>query len=171
MGSQFDLNGNKRNWWDPETKQDFIAEKQCLIDQYSNYMIRFNETYSQPLDGVKTQGENIADNGGTRAAYYAWLNFMDDVDSGDAYSLSPYTTVRGLEDFTDEQLFFVGAAFPLCARYSANALNIIMNIKKDEHSIDEARVNAVMRNLPEFADAFNCPAGSGMNPAKKCSVW
>uniref|UniRef100_A0A915D7M7 Peptidase M13 C-terminal domain-containing protein n=1 Tax=Ditylenchus dipsaci TaxID=166011 RepID=A0A915D7M7_9BILA len=80
LGSQHDADGNVFDWWDPDTKASFQEEKQCFIDQYSSYIVKINESLSLPIDGVKTQGENIADNGGIRAAYMAMLNFLDDVD-------------------------------------------------------------------------------------------
>uniref|UniRef100_A0A183GBE0 Peptidase_M13 domain-containing protein n=1 Tax=Heligmosomoides polygyrus TaxID=6339 RepID=A0A183GBE0_HELPZ len=33
------------------------------------------------------------------------------------------------------------------------------------------RVNNVLKNMPEFADAFFCPPGANMNSSERCSVW
>ncbi len=41
------------------------------------------------------------------------------------------------------------------------------------HSPGQFRVIGPMSNMQEFADDFNCPVGSPMNPApeNKCVVW
>lgn len=57
-GVQYDKNGNLNNWWSDKTFNNYKDRKQCLIDQYSNYSIN-----GLSLNGSKTQGDDIADNG------------------------------------------------------------------------------------------------------------
>ncbi|KAI1715809.1 peptidase family m13 domain-containing protein [Ditylenchus destructor] len=171
QGSRHDVDGNLRDWWDPETKENFNEEKQCIVDQYSNYIFKLNETYSQPLDGVLMQGENIADHGGIRAAYKAWQYFLDDVEDGLAEDPSETYSIGTIEDFSDEQLFFIAAGFEHCYQMQSEYLYSLLNVRRDPHAPGEARVNIVFGNQPEFARAFQCPRGSGMNPVDKCSVW
>lgn len=42
----------------------FKQQTQCMVEQYGNYSIN-----QEPLNGKHTLGENIADNGGLKAAY------------------------------------------------------------------------------------------------------
>lgn len=37
LGRQFDLNGNLRDWWMPETKSKFLNRTNCIIEQYGNF--------------------------------------------------------------------------------------------------------------------------------------
>lgn len=44
-GSKRDWNGNKNNWWSPETKQLYNNKSQCIVEQYSKFTM-FNMTVS-----------------------------------------------------------------------------------------------------------------------------
>ena len=46
---------------------------QCIIDQYNGYLVDEVGIY---LNGMNTQGENIADNGGIKQAYYVIKPFI-----------------------------------------------------------------------------------------------
>ena len=40
MGRQFDKDGNLVDWWDPKTKKEYLKRAQCIIDQYSGYLVK-----------------------------------------------------------------------------------------------------------------------------------
>ena len=60
QGSRYDDVGNLANWWDDATRGKFDDRAQCIINQYGGYT---EPLTNLPLNGVNTQGENIADNG------------------------------------------------------------------------------------------------------------
>ncbi|CAF3841000.1 unnamed protein product [Rotaria sp. Silwood1] len=78
-GRQYDKDGNRISWWTPETIAKFNERKQCIIDQYSRYVVtQINMT----LNGFQTQGENIADNGGIKESFYEnWANLKTNIIS------------------------------------------------------------------------------------------
>ncbi|CAF0961673.1 unnamed protein product [Rotaria sordida] len=66
-GRQFDKDGNRIPWWTDETIKKFNERKTCIINQYSNYTVT---QINMKGDGNLTQGEDIADNGGLREAFF-----------------------------------------------------------------------------------------------------
>lgn len=60
QGSQFDENGVLGDWWASETKNAFQLKAQCIVDQYGRYV---DPATGWTMNGINTQGENIADNG------------------------------------------------------------------------------------------------------------
>ena len=66
-GRQFDHVGNINQWWDHESSEKFHNKAQCIIDQYNGYKVEEVGIY---LNGLNTQGENIADNGGIKQSFY-----------------------------------------------------------------------------------------------------
>lgn len=156
-GRKYDLNGNLINWWNSEAKQRFSEEADCFIEQYNQYT---DPKTNLTVDGEYTLNENIADNGGTRAAYYAYLNWIK--RNGDE------RLVPGVK-YNQKQLFWIAYAQ---AEGSVSGQDTLTDlIENDEHAPDEFRVNGVVSNLQEFANDFNCPVGTKMNPVKKCRVW
>ncbi|XP_065560462.1 neprilysin-like isoform X2 [Artemia franciscana] len=157
QGSQHDKFGNIQQWWDNSTLNNFNEKKQCFIDQYGNF---FAEEVQMNVNGVTTQGENIADNGGLREAYRAYQRFVS--------INGPEPTLPGL-DLTTEQLFFVSYANLWCGAYTPEGL--IQIIETDPHSPNKYRVWGPLQNSIEFAEAFQCPNAAPMNPDEKCLLW
>ena len=50
-----------------------MQKAQCIIRQYGNYTI---DDLGVSLNGINTQGENIADNGGIKEAYQAYSKYI-----------------------------------------------------------------------------------------------
>ena len=51
----------------------FLDRSNCIIWQYGNYTAK---SVNKSLNGVNTQGENIADNGGIKEAYRAYNSWV-----------------------------------------------------------------------------------------------
>ncbi|XP_044017351.1 neprilysin-2-like [Aphidius gifuensis] len=157
-GRQFDKQGNLVEWWNPSTKIKFIEKAQCVIDQYNNYTV---EEVGQNINGVNTQGENIADISGIKEAYLAYLTWTN--------KHGQEARILGLENYTPRQMFWISAANVRCKKMRLEALKnrVINNV----HSPDEYRIIGPLSNMPEFSRDFNCPENSPMNSKNKCSIW
>lgn len=53
IGKQFDSDGNYNNWWNNRTDHRFKSRAQCLVDQYSSYVLE---------NGMKVSVRTIASN-------------------------------------------------------------------------------------------------------------
>jgi len=159
QGSQRDGDGNLVNWWEPATKKNYLERARCIVEQYGNYSVDIRGE-DLGLNGINTQGENIADNGGLKAARRAYERFTSD------HGKEP--RLPGLT-YTSNQLFWMANANQWCNVIRPEALK--QYVLTDPHSPGRFRVNGVLRNLAEFAEDWNCPLGSPMNPEHKCSVW
>ncbi|CAA93782.2 Neprilysin-1 [Caenorhabditis elegans] len=158
-GRQFDNVGNLRDWWDNTTSSKFNERTQCIIEQYADVKLRGTDLR---INGKLTQGENIADNGGIKQAFKAYKSYLEKHGGQEA-------RLPQFESLTNEQLFFVGYAQVWCGAKTPETKTLLL--LTDPHSPETARVNTVLTNQPEFAEAFKCPAGSPMNPTKRCVVW
>ncbi|XP_038216679.1 neprilysin-2 [Zerene cesonia] len=158
QGRQFDKNGNLVDWWQEMTKQKYLEKAKCIIDQYSNYTVK---EVGMKLNGVNTQGENIADNGGIKEAYYAYAAWTR--RHGDEPRLP------GLEKYSPRQMFWLSAANTWCSVYRNEAIK--MRITTGFHAPGRFRVRGPLSNMDEFAADFACPPHAPMNPPAKCKVW
>ena len=67
QGCEYDKDGNLKNWWTDEDKKNFDERGKVLEDW-------FGSKEMQPglkVNGKKTLGENIGDNGGINIAFQA----------------------------------------------------------------------------------------------------
>jgi putative endopeptidase len=154
QGAQFDADGNLKNWWSVEDLKNFESKGTCLADQYSTFEV-------QPkmfINGKLTLGENIADLGGVKMAFAALQKLR-----------SASTSITVADGFTEPQQFFLGVGQAWCsASRKAQSEKLL---KTDPHSPPKYRIYGALRNLPEFATAFQCATGTPMRPAKICSIW
>lgn len=159
QGRQFDKDGNLVDWWDPVTRDEYLKKAECIISQYGNYT---DDQTGMHLNGINTQGENIADNGGIKEAYRAYLAL-------ERRNGHPEPRLPALADLSPRQMFWVSAAQTWCSKYRTEAMR--QRITTGVHSPGRFRVLGPLSNRPEFAQDFACPLGSRMNPAQKCQVW
>ncbi|XP_017772763.1 PREDICTED: endothelin-converting enzyme 1 [Nicrophorus vespilloides] len=163
QGRRYDENGNLKQWWSLSTLDHYHSRVQCIIDQYNNYtMPGLGASFN--VQGFNTQGENIADNGGLRAAFEGYRRRQDRSEGGSMRQRLP-----GLSDITTDQLFFLGFAQIWCGNSTVGALK--SKLVDGVHSPNRIRVVGTLSNSKEFADAWGCPAGTPMNPPDKCVLW
>lgn len=112
------------------------------------------------MNGENTQGENIADTGGIKTSYGAYQQYVAQT--------KPEPILPDMY-YTPNQLFWISAAHTWCG---ATRLEFDTNqYTTDEHSPFNHRINGAFSSLNEFANDFNCPPNSPMNPAEKCEIW
>uniref|UniRef100_A0A7I4Z648 Peptidase M13 domain containing protein n=1 Tax=Haemonchus contortus TaxID=6289 RepID=A0A7I4Z648_HAECO len=157
-GASYDEFGNKNNWWDEATYKNFERKKECFDHQYGKILVG---DLNVQIDGRRTEGENIADNGGMRAAIRAALRLSK--------GSSERFTIAGLEDFTQMHYFFMNYAFIWCG--NSRRATLLNKLANDVHAPDRYRVNVVLSNQPEFAETFECHRGSPMFPGRTCTLW
>ena len=146
QGRQFDKDGNLKNWWAEEDAVAFNALADILVAQFDSVVV--DEATNTHANGRFTLGENIADQGGLRVALTAYRN---------SQANNPAEVIDG---FTPEQRFFLAYANV----WAGNIRNeeILSRTKTDPHSLGRWRVNATLRNIEEFFQAFDVKEGDAM---------
>ncbi|XP_066584391.1 endothelin-converting enzyme 1-like [Prorops nasuta] len=160
QGRRYDENGNLKQWWSNETLQHYHEKVECIIRQYSSYHLpELGNNFT--INGINTQSENIADNGGIREAYRAFQTLQARNSNQQA--------LPGLASYSQEQLFFLGFAQVWCGNYTNGALK--SKLIEGVHAPNHFRVIGTLSNNAEFSKAWNCPLKSPMNPEHKCVLW
>ncbi|KAJ1527249.1 hypothetical protein ONE63_008774 [Megalurothrips usitatus] len=162
MGRQSDAQGNLAQWWSASTLETYLRKAQCIVQQYDSYRVPELDAMLgsvATVNGVTTQGENIADSGGLRLAYKAYQRFLQ--RSG------PEPRLVGLEEFSPEQLFFLGFATMWCE--SSTRESLLHEVLSDPHAPHRFRVQGSLANSRDFSEAWACPQnGAG---GAQCHVW
>ncbi|EMI49173.1 endothelin-converting enzyme 1 [Stenotrophomonas maltophilia AU12-09] len=143
QGARFGPTGNMEDWWTPADKKNFEGLTGKLVKQFDQYKVD-----GQAVNGHLTLGENIADLGGLATAYDALQK-----------------ATAGKEDakvdgFTRDQRFFFNWATVWRTKYTPE--NAKVRLATDPHAPAQFRAMGAPSNLPTFAAAFQCKAGSPM---------
>jgi putative endopeptidase len=146
-GSQYDELGNLKNWWSEASAKTYKEKAQCLIKQFSAY----TSDDGIHLNGELSVSENIADLGGLKIALAAYNKTNSEVQDAEL------------------KTFFIAYAQSWCGQLTKEAAKTQIN--SDTHSLPKFRVNGVVSNLPEFANAFLCTENQAMAQKNRCSVW
>ncbi len=154
-GSTFDGDGILRNWWTDDDKSEFEKRTTKLIDQYS----AFKPFDDLNVNGEFTLGENIGDLGGLSIALLAYKLSLDGKEP------------PVLDGFTGEQRVFIGYAQGWLGKSRDEALR--QQINTDPHSPRQYRVNGVVRNVPEFYEAFGVAETDALYlaPEDRVKIW
>lgn len=137
-GAEYDANGNEGSILTASDKADFKTMT-AMMD------VRFNHfTYGGGIacDGVKTECENIADNGGLNIAYEGYIALTKGGDDWQRYAAREY---------------FRGFAFGWMEKNDAEYCE---RYKEDIHAAPNIRVNGNVYLMDEFYDAFDISDGS-----------
>ncbi|KAK4004827.1 hypothetical protein OUZ56_006550 [Daphnia magna] len=155
-GRQSDKYGNTAQWWSQKTLELYQERATCFINEYSNFTV----LNGSKLNGVNTQGENIADNGGVREAFRAYRYYV---------AANGRAETTKFENLTPEQVFFLAYANSLCGTNTPQMLRTL--IEKDPHSPYRYRVIGTLSNNEDFVRAFECGPDTPMNRLNKCVLW
>ena len=161
QGRQFDKDGNMNNWWTDEDAAAFQAKTDILVKQFDAIEV-LPATEEQPAlhaNGALCLGENIADQGGLRVAYTAYRN-----------SLEGKEAPAPIDGFTDAQRFYL--AYATLWAQNIRDEEIARLTKLDVHSLGKWRVNATLRNIQDFYDAFGITDGAMFMPKEeRVIIW
>ncbi|GIW98234.1 MAG: zinc metalloprotease [Pirellulaceae bacterium] len=154
-GSQYDGDGNLRNWWSPEDRAEFERRARRLVEQYNAYK-PFDD---MNVNGEFTLGENIGDLGGMAVAYEAYRMSLGDQEP---------PVIDGL---TGDQRFFYGWAQIWRRKYREPELR--KRLVQDPHAPSQYRCNGIVSNMDAFYEAFEVKPSDPMYlpPEKRVRIW
>jgi putative endopeptidase len=154
-GSQFDADGNLKNWWTADDRKNFEARASCVEKQFNGFQVEEN-LYT---NGKLVLGESIADLGGLTIAYAAYQKSLAGKER------------QVLDGFTPEQRFFLGYAQVWGGNVRPEFARLLT--QADPHPLPRFRVNGPLSNMPQFAQAFECKASDQMvrPDGDRCKIW
>ena len=155
-GSQYDADGNLKDWWTAADRAAYKARTDLLVTQFDAY----EPLPGEHVNGKLTLGENIGDLGGLTVAYAAFQK---------AQAGKP--KAPSIDGFSPDQRFFLNWAQVWRQTIRDEARRV--RLATDPHSPGEYRTNGPLSNMPEFFNAFGCAAGAPMvrPEGQRTSIW
>ncbi|HWO30323.1 MAG TPA: M13 family metallopeptidase, partial [Candidatus Acidoferrum sp.] len=159
QGRKFDAQGNLHDWWATRDVKEYEARGKCISDEYTQEVPEAGPGVKQ--NGLLTQGEDTADNGGLHLALMAL-----EIDLAHEGRSVDEKTPEGL---TLLQRFFLSYAFSWCVQLTPEFSRTL--VLTNPHSLPRYRTNNVVSNSPDFRKAFGCHDGQKMVRQNICRIW
>ena len=155
QGRNFNADGNMVDWWTAGDSKRFTAAAEKLAAQFDQITV----VGDLKANGHLTLGENIADQGGLRISYDAFKTTQQ------------FQEGKEIDGLTPAQRFYLSYGRIWAEHMTEEA--IYQQTKSDPHSIGRNRVNATLRNIDTWYDAFGVKEGDKMwlAPAERAIVW
>ena len=155
-GAEFDAEGNLQNWWTPADKENFEKVTAALAKQFDQY----EPVKGIFVNGIFTNGENIADLGGVNIAYDALQMYLND-----------HGKIEKISNFTQEQRFFISWA-TVWRTLSTDAY-MTNQVKTDPHTPGYFRAFAPLTNVDSWYKAFDVKEGDKLykKPEDRIKIW
>jgi putative endopeptidase len=154
QGSQFDPQGNLRNWWTADDRKNFDQRATCVEKQFDAYEVE----PGLHQNGKLVLGESIGDLGGLAIAYAAYEK-----------SVEGKPRPKDIDGFTPEQRFFLGWAQVWGSNQRPEAARLQANT--NPHPLARFRGNGPLSDMAAFAQAFGCKKGDAMVREQACKIW
>ncbi len=161
QGSQFDGDGNNKDWWTKDDRAKFDARTAKLVAQFDAYT-PIKDKPDVHVNGKLTLGENIGDLGGLNAAYDALQV---------ALKANPEEAGKKIDGYTQDQRFFLNWA--RVWRGHVREKEALLRLNTDPHAPASLRAIAAPSNMSAFATAFQCKPGDAMMRSgdQQVKIW
>ncbi|WP_300558566.1 M13-type metalloendopeptidase [Companilactobacillus sp.] len=142
-GSLYDGNGEYNDWWSSDDRARFNQLVDDMAAEYNG--IPYGGGY---VNGVQTENENIADNGGLNVA-------LATLENESSYDLNQ---------------FFENYALGWRSKYNTELQTAQL---EDVHTPDSIRVNTSLQNIGASYDTYDVQPGDGMYlaPDQRVNIW
>ncbi len=141
--------------WTETDTEEFKKRTKSLIAQYNDFKVLPEVN----VNGEFILGENIGDLGGLSIALKAYNMYLNGEEGPE------------MDGFTANQRVFIGWGQVWNGKSRDEALRA--QVGSDPHSPIEFRVNGVVRNIPEFYEAFDVQKKDSLylQPEERVKIW
>ena len=155
-GAEYDGDGNLKNWWTPQDKENFKKATKALAAQFDKYEVAKGVF----VNGIFTNGENIADLGGVNIAYDALQLYLKE-----------HGKVQKISGYTQEERFFISWA--TVWRGFSTQKHLLNQVKTDPHTPQYIRAFAPLTNVDAWYKAFGVKKGDKLYraPEERVKIW
>jgi putative endopeptidase len=155
QGRLYNADGNLSNWWTSEDSANFTTKANVVVDMYGK-IVAIDTT---KVNGLLTEGENLADLGGLSIAYDAFKKTKQGQSN------------EKIDGFTPDQRFFLSWA--QVWRANTRPEELAQRLKTDPHSPNEYRCNVPVSNVEAWYKAFDIkPTDKMYRPEnERAMVW